>query len=230
MNYQQIQAYEEACSAIQQWGILPLSSFVPGHPSLEAITAAEAWHTGEDTDPWLWRDRFAEEGAAAYGRFLGGKPVLISRELFPLVKCLLSPAKSVEERYRAGTLARATVRVYEVIAEQAGVDVKELRKLADLRRAEDKREFERALLDLQSTADIVISGVAGGRLNAQGNKSGWNSACYMLAAHWMELHHLEALTLTPREARTQLTARLEPSWTTEAFSIFKRIDAQLQAG
>src|SRR5215472_17619589 len=112
MSHLIVKTYEEASRAVEQLGILPLSSFIPDHPSLDSITHDSAWHTGTETDPWHWRDRFASEGIAAYGRFIGPKPILISREIFPLVKCLLTPSETIEERYAAGLLARSTVQVY----------------------------------------------------------------------------------------------------------------------
>lgn len=211
----QIETYEEACQAIAQWGIVPLSSFIPAHPSLEAITRPEAWHTGLQSDPWLWRDRLPAEGVAAYGRFLAGKPLLIAREVFPLVKCLLRPAETIDERYMAGLLARSTVRIYELISEQDGIDVKALRKLAGMQDKANKNAFDHALIDLQSSADILISGISE-RLNEHGNKSGWNSTCYMLADHWMTEHATTSVELTRAEAKTQLFAWLESRWSAEA--------------
>ncbi len=211
----QVETYEEACKALAHWEILPLSSFIPEHPSLEALTLPRAWHTGLQTDPWLWRDRFPTEGVAAYGRFLAGKPVLIARELFPLVKCALSPVESIEERYEAGLLARSTVRIYELISEQDGIDVRALRKLAGMQDKASKGNFDRALIDLQSSAAILISGISA-RLNEHGNKSGWNSTCYMLADHWMNEHKLAPLNISREEAQAQLFARLEPCWSAGA--------------
>ncbi len=212
---QQIGTYEEACQAIAHWGMVPLSSFIPAHPSLESLTRPEAWHTGLQTDPWLWRDRLPVEGVAAYGRFIAGKPLLIASELFPLVKCLLSPAETVEERYAAGLLARSTVRIYELVDEQDGIDVKALRKLAVMQDKAEKTAFDHALIDLQSSADILISGISE-RLNEHGNKSGWNSTCYTLADHWMAEHNLTSLSLTREEAKARLFARLEPRWSADA--------------
>ena len=57
-----------------------------------------------------------------------------------------------------------------------GVDVRALRKLTGMQGSSDKRAFDASLTDLQSTADIVISGISE-RLNEHGNKSGWNSTC-----------------------------------------------------
>src|SRR5215472_6045680 len=110
-----VTTYEEAGRALEHLGILPLSSFIPAHPSLDSITEPSAWHTGTETDPWHWRDRFASEGIAAYGRFLGSRPILIARGVFPLVKCLLASPQTVQERYEAGLLVRPTVQIYEII-------------------------------------------------------------------------------------------------------------------
>lgn len=200
---------------LERWGLLPLSSFIPDHPSLESLTRHEAWHTGNITDPWLWRDRFAAEGIAAYGRFIAGKPLLISREMFPLVKCLLSPPKTVKERYQAGLLARSTMQIYELICEHDGIDVRALRKQAGMQEKSAKAEFDHALIDLQSSADIVISGISE-RLNAQGNKNGWNSTCYMLAERWMAQSEIEPLALSQAEAKGMFFTRLEQHWNTNA--------------
>jgi hypothetical protein len=33
-----VSTYEEACHIVEDLGILPLSSFMPGHPSLDSMT------------------------------------------------------------------------------------------------------------------------------------------------------------------------------------------------
>jgi hypothetical protein len=184
------------------------------------MTRPEAWHTGLQSDPWLWRDRLPSEGVAAYGRFIAGKPLLVARELFPLLRNALRADRSVTERYAAGLLSRATVRVFEAVGDLPGVDVRELRKITGLQSKADKTEFDHALIDLQSSAELLINGISE-RLNAQGNKSGWNSTCYILADHWISAHYspgsdLKPLTLTRAEAREQLFARLEPTWEADA--------------
>jgi hypothetical protein len=216
-----VNTYEEACDVVEDLGIVPLSSFIPGHPSLASITQDSAWHTGMDTDPWLWRDRFAGEGVAAYGRFLADKPLLISREMFPLMRCLLTAPEMVEERYAGGVLARPTLRIYECIQENDGIDVKTLRMLTGMQHTSDKRAFDRSLNDLQSTADIVISGISE-RLNEHGNKSGWNSTCYMLVDHWMERHGIAPVLYTREEAKTKMYAWIEQLWDESAVRYLKR--------
>lgn len=210
-----ITTYEEACQAVAQWGMLPLSSWIPKHPSLESLTRPDAWHTGLVNDPWLWRDRLPAEGVAAYGRFLAGKPLLVARELFPLLKCLLNPAESMQKRFEAGLLARLTMRIYELVSQQDGIDARTLRKAAGMQDKAEKQDFEHALSDLQGTADILICGIAE-RLNEYGQKSGWNSTCYMLSDHWMVSQDIAPLALSHEHAHRQLLAWLETRWEAEA--------------
>jgi len=216
-----VNTFEEACDVIDHLGILPLSSFIPDHASLVSITKDDAWHTGMDTDPWLWRDRFAGEGIAAYGRFLAGKPILISRQIFPLVKCALSLSEKVADRYAAGKLARSAIKIYECISANEGIDVKRLRMLTGMQQPSDKRAFDRSLIDLQGTTDIVISGISE-RLNEHGNKSGWNSTCYMLADRWMEHYGIAPLICTPEEAKKDLYSWIEKRWDENAVRYVKR--------
>lgn len=215
MSHPIVKTYEEACQAVAQLGILPLSATIPDHPSLTDITEASAWHTGMETDPWRWRNRFATEGIAAYGRFIGSKPFLVSRELFPLFKCALAASTSLDERYAAGTLARPVIRLYEIIQQHEIIDVRALRKQAGMQHKTEKNAFDRALIDLQNTADIVMSGTASNR-NEQGATSGWDGTCYMLAENWMDQHGIEPCTLNRAQARKQLFAQLQPRWEKDA--------------
>jgi hypothetical protein len=203
MALDRVQSFEAAGAVIQKLGIIPLSSFIPDHPSLESITAKESWHTGTETDPWLWRDRFAGEGVAAYGRFFAKKPMFISARLFPIVKIALGADDSIERRYRDGLISNTTMKMYRAIEEQDGIDARALRKVTGMQHKEDKNEFDKALIELQSAFDVVILGISE-RLNSLGLKSGWNSTCYILADNWMELHGLPFFEGTRMEAKQEL--------------------------
>jgi hypothetical protein len=222
MSFETVQTFEAAGFVIQEQGILPLSSFIPDHPSLASITDYSNWHTGTETDPWLWRDRFAGEGIAAYGRFFAKKPMFISDSLFPLVKCALGAEDSVERRYRDGLLSKTTLKLYRAIEEQDGIDVRALRKITGMQHKEDKNEFDKALIELQSSFHVVILGVSE-RLNSLGLKSGWNSTCYILADKWMELHELPVFEGTKEEAKQVLQTFLQSQWNATSYQYMLKI-------
>jgi hypothetical protein len=216
MSVVQVKTFDEAAIIIQAQGILPLSSFMPEHPSLESITAAGSWHTGTETDPWLWRDRFAGEGIAAYGRFFAKKPMFIAADIFALVKSALGAKDTVEQRYRDGLLSHASVKIYRAIEAQDGIDARALRKTVGMQHKDDKNEFDKALIELQSAFNVVILGISE-RLNALGHKSGWNSTCYIIAENWMALHSIEAFEGTKKAARDELRSVLESKWSPAAY-------------
>ncbi len=93
--------------------------------------------------------------------------------------------------------------------------------LTGMQQTSDKRAFDRSLTDLQSTTDIVISGISE-RLNEHGNKSGWNSTCYMLADRWMERYGIAPVLYTREEARTDLYSWIEQRWEVPAVGYLKR--------
>jgi hypothetical protein len=223
MSIAQVKTFEEAARFIEQQGILPLSSFIPEHPSLESITASDSWHTGTDTDPWLWRDRLAGVGIAAYGRFFAKKPMFIAADIFALAKSALGAKGTVEERYRDGMLSHASLKIYRAIEALDGIDARALRKAVGMQHKEDKNEFDTALIELQSAFNVVISGISE-RLNALGHKSGWNSTCYIIAENWMELHGIDAFEGTKKAAQSELFAFLESKSRAEAYAyMLKRL-------
>lgn len=192
---------------------------------MESITDPASWHTGTDIDPWLWRDRFAGEGIAAYGRFFAKKPMFIADRYFPLVKGALGAEKPVEQRYRDGLLSNSTLKIYRAIEAQDGIDARSLRKVTGMQHKEDKNEFDKALIELQSAFHIVIVGISE-KLNSLGLKSGWNSTCYILAERWMELHELPVFEGSKQEAKLVLQTFLQSQWNPAAYQYMLKIIAK----
>lgn len=208
MTTELLATYEDAQALIGKVGILPLSGLIPEYPSMESLTTKHQWHTGDaETDPWLWRDRLAGDGIAAYGRFFGKKPVLISRDLFPLMKAAIGTEQhGMPERRSA-----SADNLYDIIRDNDAIDVKMLRLFSGMKDKDMKAAFDRALIELQSTFDVVISGISE-RLNAQGSKNGWNSTCYMDAGRWMALHGIEACMLERAEARERFMTHIDEAF------------------
>lgn len=185
MSQVKISTYEEAIQLINEVGILPLAPLIPNHPSLYQITLDEQWLTGTESDPWLWRTRLPSDGAAAYGKFIKKKPVLISRELFPWVKVILGSNLSIAVRYQQGLISKDALVLYQQIREEEGIETRSLRLKANMHGKEMKKTFERSLLDLQETMDIVISGAKESRIIIDVN-SAWKSTSFETTDYWME--------------------------------------------
>lgn len=221
MNSDKLETYEQAAALLAKIGLLPLAQLAPGHPSLVGLTASEQWHTDLDTDPWKWRVRFPATGAAAYGKFIKGKALLIDRDWFPLVLRAAADERSVDQRYKDGMLSKTAQLVYHAVKEHEGIDTRKLRTACGMQEKEDKKAFDKAVAELQSTWDIVISGIKEKR-NDAGEVNGWSAAAYETTTHWMEAHGLEADTGTRAAAASELSGKLEQVCTAEAAAYFKK--------
>jgi hypothetical protein len=139
LSNHKVNTYEEACQLIKEKGIVPLAGFIPNHPSLDSVTEKQQWHTGKDTDPWLWRARFPREGIAAYGKFFKKKSVLISPNLFHLVRVIAGDDRSMEERYEAGLVSKTDVKIYQATQEAGEIETRALRASVGIRQRKTRK-------------------------------------------------------------------------------------------
>lgn len=221
MSNYKLNTYEEACQLIKEVGIVPLAGFIPDHPSLDSVTEKNQWHTGKDTDPWLWRARFPRDGIAAYGKFFKKKSVLISPELFPLVRAVLGDERPIEERYEAGLASKTDVKIYQAILEAGEIETRALRAKVGMKSKENKKEFDQSLLQLQGSLDIVIAGVQE-RLNEKGEVNGWNSTAFVVTDQWLSQKEIAQPAISSSEAKNKLLSYFEEGCSEEALAFFKK--------
>jgi len=187
-----IKTYDEAVTVIEKMGILPLAPLIPDFPALNTITSAEDWHSETEFDPWIWRTKFSTDGVAGYGKFIKKKSVLVSRELLPYVKAVLGYTEPVEERYYNGNVSTEAFTLYNIISEEEGIDTRTLRAKAGLKATDKKRIFDNALLELQGTMDIVISGIQE-KTDEAGEKNGWSSTAFETYDSWANRNRIERI-------------------------------------
>jgi hypothetical protein len=218
----QIQTYEEAVEVIKEIGILPLATLVPKYPSLDRMTAKENWHTGLENDPWLWRAMFPVDGVAAYGKFLKKKSVLVSREWLPIVRAIIGSSDSLEKRYSDGLVSRDALELYKLIREEEGIDTRVLRVKAGMKDKEKKKAFDQALLELQGSMDIVVSGTQE-KTNELGEKNGWSSTSFETMENWAKRNNVGQADMDIEAAKQELKNHLEKICEPEALKAFGKI-------
>ncbi|QFF99168.1 hypothetical protein PB01_10185 [Psychrobacillus glaciei] len=202
MEYK-VTTYEDAIDVIEEIGILPLAPLIPNFPSLNTITLPENWHSKTEFDPWIWRTKFPTDGVAAYGKFIKKKSVLVSCQLLPYVKSVLGYAESVEERYFSGNVSKEALDIYKLISQEEGIDTRALRIKAGLKEKDKKRIFKNALLELQGSIDIVISGIQEKR-NEAGEKNGWSSTSFETYDSWAVRNRIDTINTDKEESSMYL--------------------------
>jgi hypothetical protein len=210
--------YGEFVQLVGKYKILPFSGFIPEYPSLTAVAANNHWHTGTDTDPWLWRTRIVQDGVAAYGKFFGDKACFIHTDSFLVVKTVLTSDKTVEERYSDGLISRTAYHLYNVLMEHGNIDSRNLRKKAGLNAKESKKEYEKSLVELQNYGDIVITGAA----KKSDNDSGWSSMCYEPSELWLSSIQGHKDNVSVEDAKDLLSAELSRSCTDKSYKYFAK--------
>lgn len=217
-----IHTYEEAVQLVGKMGVLPLSSLIPNYPSLESVTTKESWHSGAESDPWTWRTRFPADGVAGYGKFIKKKSILISHELFPYAKAILGSTSSLQERYKAGLVSKEALHLFALIQADEGIDTRALRAEAGMKAVEQKKPFDQALVELQGSMDIVISGIKE-RTNSLGEQNGWNSTSFETTDHWMTSNGLDLTPIRIQDAKQKLHDQLAEHASSEAMAFFRKI-------
>ncbi|ANE45495.1 hypothetical protein SY83_03235 [Paenibacillus swuensis] len=200
--------YAQMAERIGELGLLPMANLIPDYPSLDSLTPKEDWHSDTEYDPWAWRVRFPGDGTAAYGKLLKKKNIFIAARLTPLVSIVLRNGKSAGQAYRDGNLSRDAHQVYTIIAEQQGIDTRELRAEAGMKATEAKKVYEAAITELQATGHVVISGVKIKR-NADGEQSGWSSTSFETTDFWMESQGIQPYSGSLAEAKSELAEELD---------------------
>ncbi|MCH1624184.1 AlkZ-related protein [Ferdinandcohnia quinoae] len=223
MDYK-VKTYEEAVKVIEEIGLLPLAPLIPAFPSLNSITEQKNWHSDTEFDPWIWRTKFSADGIAGYGKFMKKKSVLVSHQLLPYVKKVLGHNGTVEERYFNGNVSREAYHIYKLISQDEGIDTRALRVKAGLKEKENKKIFENALLELQGSMDIVISGIQEKR-NSDGEKNGWSSTAFETYDSWTSRYHIETISLDKKEAKEFLLDHFSKISSNESVKKFEKIFA-----
>ncbi|MFJ5770112.1 hypothetical protein [Psychrobacillus sp. NPDC093180] len=223
MEYK-VKTYEDAIKVIEEIGILPLAPLIPDFPSLNTITQPEYWHSDTECDPWIWRTKFSTDGVAGYGKFIKKKSILVSIRLLPYVKKVIGYDESVEERYFKGNVSKEAFEIYKIITQLEGIDTRALRIKAGLKERDKKKLFENALLELQGSMDIVISGIQEKR-NEVGEKNGWSSTAFETYNSWANRNKIETINIDKAESRKYLLSFFSNVCSNESLKKLEKIFA-----
>jgi hypothetical protein len=166
-----------------QLGFMPFSHFLPGFPSVAAETPPNIWYTGDqETDPWRWKDRAAEEKRLAYGCILGGHKGFVTERMYPIFLAAYRPEYSIQELYETGSLDLMTWRVWKLFDEHRTLETHRLRRLMGVNKSTSSR-VDAILRRLQHEFIITVAGSAQ-KVSAKGQLYGWRSNVYSLVEEW----------------------------------------------
>ena len=140
-----------------------------GMPSLEEMTEGNPWFTGLEDDPWIWKNRIAQDRFALYGHFYSGRLAFCAREFIPVLLYTIAPENDLEYRYETGEITPLHRKIAENLKGRGGVRKDELRKSTGETAAS---RFERVLESMEGDLIVCISGQSR-RISKKGVPYGW---------------------------------------------------------
>ena len=191
-----ITTYGELLSLLEDMGFIAFGGRT-GIPNLADVTRADAWHTGQDTDPWEWKRMLSERRDGIYTRVEGGQALFISHAWHPVFIAAYTPALPLEERWEMGQVSQAVWEMHRLFLRQ------DTWAKHDLRARAPEKGFHGALERLMAEMEIVMSGESQ-RLSVDLRPVGWPSIEYMRTDVYAPEAVARAAQLDAEEARLKI--------------------------
>ncbi|AIQ65371.1 hypothetical protein PSTEL_21850 [Paenibacillus stellifer] len=203
--------YHDFVERVTELGFLfPPDKTLKGFPTINDFVPESQWWTNDpELDPWLWKDRVAEEKKLAYGTFFNGKKGFIAQPFYSIFIDAFRPQSSMEERWQSGKLGAYERKFWNLLtSENRPIGTHEYRKMLDNEDKSAKSALDTAVVQLQMTFDVTIAGNVD-MLDKNGNP--YNKAvAFDTVENWVPK---EWLSMNPRmnhqEALEKLYTRTE---------------------
>ena len=198
-----IKCIDELYEYIDTVGFLPLfCSHVSGF-SLEELTASSAWFSGNEEDPWDWRERAATEGRVVYGKFFGKKAGFISKEWFPYFASYRRDGYDFETLFELGSASRKSKLIMDALENSSYLPSFTLKDVAGFGRG-GQGGFDGTITNLMMQTYVVICGFER-KLNRYGEPYGWPVADYCTAENKFGYDYVRSkYNISREEARTKI--------------------------
>lgn len=176
-----LRTWKELVKKVNDMGFLPLFSNEVEGFSVEEMTGARYWWTGDrENDPWEWREVVAASHKCAYGKFFGNRAGFISLKWLPAFVNARRLGYDFDARYQDGLASRREKKIMDFfLTEDEDGDVvfkdekilsTELKKSAGFGKGGEKN-FPGIVTGLQMQTYLVISGFER-RKNKKGEEFG----------------------------------------------------------
>jgi hypothetical protein len=141
---------------------------------------------------WAWKQTLPGARKCYQARLLRARPTFVSWRWFPAFHAVYATGRDYEDAYHAGIMSRAEKRILDLLADRGPLATRALRRAFGPVGKPISREFERALVSLQTSMRICAAG---------GSLEGWTMYHWALTEDWVPRRLLDrALRLDPQEA------------------------------
>ena len=202
---------QELIRAIDELGFVPFFENEIKGFSLEEHIARGCWYNDGDNgfwDAWEWKGPVINKAHCAYGKFLGGKAVYISKEWFPDFANYRRNGYDFDARYEDGLASYDDKTLYELLEKNAPILSKPLKALGNYRKG-GKKGFDSAIARLQKQCYVIVSDFRYA-VDKFGNEYGWGIAEYSTPEKFFGPEFTDTVySRTPEESYERLVAHFK---------------------
>ena len=208
LDERRIKTVRELKDYINHIGFLPFFKGGLEGFSLEELTSADAWWSGDPVeDPWQWREVIAGGGEIAYGKLFRGKAGFISKEWYPIFAAYRRDGYDFDSRYEEGLAGRRQKKIIEILNQYDTLPSYELKKMAGFTK-DGEKNFEGTMAELQMRTYVIIRSFHRKR-NKKNEEYGWSVADYMISEKLYGANHVRsAYSFSADEAKNKIVGHL----------------------
>lgn len=175
--------FDEFVEKVETLGFLFFTGPDSRLPCLASIAPDNRWHTGEDTDPWVWKDRAAMEHRLAYGCLLGGHKGFVSRWMYPVFYAAFRPDRPMEQRWEDGEVSATVWALWKLFEDNGRLRTDEIRRAMGVTGKRGAGRVDGALRQLMGEMYITVAG-SQRKCNRRGEPYGWSVNIYERVEDW----------------------------------------------
>ncbi len=170
-----VRSLQDLEAAVERFGILPLfKNPIPGF-SVEEHAAPEVWF-GDGEGVWEWKGPVIRDTSCAYGKFLGGRAVFISRAWFPDFANWRRDGYDFDARYEDELAPYRDKVLFDLLDAKAPVLSGDLKKAGNYSKSGNSG-FDTIMGRLQAQCYAIISDFVY-KVDKHGHPYGWGVAQY----------------------------------------------------
>lgn len=215
---------------IEEIGFLPLfKNEVPGF-SVEERTVADYWWSGEDRDPWEWRELIARRGKIAYGKFFNKKAGFISTKWLPYFANFRRDGYDFDALWEDGKANQRQKKIMDFFMNDEDLEIPsyELKAKAGFGKGGEKN-FEGILTSLQMMNYLCMRDFRQ-KTNKKGELYGWPIAIYCTPEHvWGYKTITSAYGETPEESKKRIYEHIKEVYPIATDAQIKKVLGQAKA-
>lgn len=172
MTLKTVDNIEQAKSLIRETGFLPLFDGRIRDFSLNSATRHLPWFTGDENDPWEWREQIAAEGEIAYGKFFNKNAAFVSKEWFGALMNYRRDGYDFDARWDEGLAKHKEKLIMDLFLETDNVFPSYIIKEKAGFVKGGEKGFEGVMTSLQMQCYLVFRKTSY-KLNKAGEPYGW---------------------------------------------------------